>query len=91
MSNQVLWRNAFGEAVDLDTIDREYALNILSMHIARKVRIGWLDMDFRNDPLTTKLREVVLHGRDRDGSDSLREAAYNMRSAARGMRFRAPS
>lgn len=81
----VLWKNSLGEPVDLDTINREYALNILMMYVARKARQGWLNEDFREDELTQELRDVILTGRDRDGGDSLREAAYTERKAARGV------
>lgn len=76
----VLWKNSLGEPVDLDTINRVY--------VARKARQGWLNEDFREDELTQELRDVILNGRVRDGGDSLREAAYNKRNAARGLTFR---
>ena len=85
----VLWRNVFGEPVDLDDIDREYALNILSMVIARRARAGYTADEMREDPLIQKLREVVLEGREKTAKDRRRARRYNKRTAKLGLPYRA--
>lgn len=83
-----LWRNSLGEPVDLDNIDREYALNIYAHVLIR--RGPWMtDDEMRADPLLTKLREVILTGRDKTPDDDRRAMIYNAMNAARGKRWRA--
>lgn len=84
----VLWRNAFGEPVDLDKIDKRYALNILTM-VLRRTRNDATANDLRHDPLIQKLRDVVLNGRDPDDSDLPKAHDYNARCEAEGLPFRA--
>lgn len=68
------WFNVFGERVDLDRIDREYALNILSRVLERNLAV-----DPRTDPLVQKLRGRILQGRDPNWRDWLRRKRYNVR------------
>lgn len=93
------WFNSLGEEVDLDNIDREYALNILSMVLLRHGRdqgyaeaFGYDDtpVDLREDPLVNKLREVVLTGREKNLRDRARAVRYNMLNKRAGKPFRAP-
>lgn len=86
---RVLWRNVFGEPVDLDNIDREYALNILTMTLLRRGRFGYTPDEIREDPLVQKLRAVVLNGRERNFTDRLRAVSYNARCTLKGLPFRA--
>lgn len=89
-SKPVLWRNVFGEPVDLDKIDREYALNIYHMRVARKASVlGWTAQDFEDDPLTQKLREIILSRRRKRPRDYARAIHYNIRCKCAGLKFRA--
>lgn len=90
ISSEARWVDALGREVDLDNIDREYALNILSMVLLRRGRLGLSDDDIRNDPLVQKLRDVVLTGRKPNLSDRLRAMDYNVRNRLAGKSFRAP-
>ena len=83
------WHNAFGEPVDLDNIDREYALNILCHYT---LNAGWRGLDhedMHNDPLVQKLRGIVLNGRKPNFWDRQRAVVYNIRCALRGLPWRA--
>jgi hypothetical protein len=82
------WNNAFGEPVDLDNIDREYALNIYTMVIQRRERAGYTRDDYLQDPLVQKLRDVILDGRRPGLRDRLRAFRFNIRSRRQGMPFR---
>ena len=84
-----MWHNAFGEPVDLDDIDKEYALNILSMVISTRTLRGYTREDFQNDPLVEKLRSVVLNGREKNARDRLRGWCYNWRCRRAGLPYRA--
>lgn len=53
------WYNIHGEEVDLDRIDREYALNILLLLYNRRRHER---VDPYTDPLIQKLRLRVLYG-----------------------------
>lgn len=86
--NEARWYNAFGEEVDLDNIDREYALNILSMFLLNSGLRGFI-VD-KDHPLTTKLRDVILNGRKPTMRDRARAFAYNIRCVREGKPFRAP-
>src|ERR1044072_2086416 len=86
----VLWRDIRGRAVDVENIDKVYALNILMMHTARKARMGWTPEDFKRDELTQKLRETVLHGREPNADDDDRAREYNERCRRHGVSLRAP-
>lgn len=90
MPERPLWTNAFGEPVDLDNIDREYALNIYTMVIKRRGLWMCSDEQIREDPLVQKLREVILAGAKKRPSDRLRAIRYNVKARAAGIRFRAP-
>jgi hypothetical protein len=91
-----VWINVFGEEVDLDSIDREYALNIYTMAVRRRVE-WWsdslssaeIDERLREDPLIEKLREVILKDAKKTPRDRLRAIRYNQRAAKRGLRWRA--
>ncbi len=84
-----LWRNVFGDEVNLDDIDRAYALNIYTMVVAKRARRGYTRDDFMGDPLVQKLREVILAGREPNLRDKLRGAAYSMRCWAAELPYRA--
>lgn len=83
------WNNAFGESVDLDDINRVYALNILTLVLLRRGRAGMSNDEVRHDPLVSKLREVVLVGREPTDEDNQRAIAFNQRCAAFGLTHRA--
>jgi hypothetical protein len=83
------WRNALGEPVDLDNIDREYALNILTMVLLRRGMRGYTDQEIREDPLVEKLRDVVLNGREKNVHDRLRAKRYNLLCKLEGLPYRA--
>ncbi len=83
------WRNVFGAEIDLDNIDRDYALNILLMAHARRVRMGFTRDDMIEDRLMQKLREVVLDGRKPSARDRIRASAYNVRCRLHGLPYRA--
>ena len=85
----VLWRNAFGEPVDLDNIDREYALNIYTMVVRRRGVWLWSDDEIRDDPLVQKLREVILKDAKKTPRHVARAIRYNAKARARGLRWRA--
>lgn len=53
------WFNIYGDEVDLDSINREYALNIL-LRLYDRRRHEWADP--YTDPLIQKLRQRVLDG-----------------------------
>lgn len=86
----VLWYDVFDRPVDLDDIDKRYALNILTMALLRRGRRGATDADIRVDPLIQKLREVTLHGRDPKLRDRVRAFKYNRRARREGISLRAP-
>lgn len=97
MPSEVLWHNAFGEPVDLDKIDREYALNIYTMATMRRVR-SWELMGYsaaeqdefmREDALIQKLREVILKGAAKRPRDRARALRYNAKARKLGLRWRA--
>lgn len=88
MTGQARWHNVFGDEVDLDTIDSEYALNIL-MHIMGRSRAFWTREELRADPLVQKLRERVLAGVKPTLRDRLRGSAYNFRCRAAKLPYRA--
>lgn len=87
--SEPLWRNVFGEPVDLDNIDREYALNILMMATTSRAQRGYTSQEFRDDPLIQKLREVILSRRRKRLRDLLRALNYNRRCKAAGYPYRA--
>jgi hypothetical protein len=87
--SEARWKNVFGQEVDLDNIDRQYALNILSMTLLRRGSIGATRQDCIDDPLIQKLREVVLEGREPNLSDRIRGRIYNLRCRLRGLPHRA--
>lgn len=94
--SEARWLNSLGEEVDLDNIDREYALNILCMVLLRRGRmqnihdsLGIPREDVREDPLVQKLRDVVLTGRAPNKRDRIRAIRYNMRNKRRGLPYRA--
>lgn len=82
------WFDSVGREVDLDNIDKHYALNILTMALLRRGRRGIRDVS--HDPLIQKLREVVLNGREPNEADEARAAAYNKLNRKAGLPFRAP-
>lgn len=84
------WFNVFGEEVDLDDIDRSYALNILCMALVSRGLHGHTDDEIRQDTLITKLREVVLDGRERTLRDRWRALKYNWRCWRADLPYRAP-
>lgn len=84
------WFNALGEEVDLDNIDREYALNILSMVLPARASLGYTPDEIREDALVQKLRDIVLNGRTMNSHDRLRAIRYNFACRLRGLPFRAP-
>lgn len=92
ITETVLWRNVFGDPVDLDNIDKTYALNILTMVLLSRGRYydAYTQEDIRDDELVQKLRDVVLNGRDKNYVDRLRAISYNARCKLKGLRFRAP-
>lgn len=91
MQDEARWYNAFGEEVDLDNIDREYALNILSMYILNGGRrFMHTHESIKSDPLVVKLRSVILNGRKPTMRDRARAFAYNIRCVREGLPFRAP-
>lgn len=94
--SEVLWRNAFGEPVDLDSIDREYALNIYTMVVQRRVEAWyWLltqaevEKELRGDPLVQKLREVILEDHEKTPADIARAKRFNAKAQKLGIRHRA--
>lgn len=89
MPGEARWHNALGEEVDLDDIDAEYALNILTHYSLNCGKRGYTDDDMRASPLVQKLRQVILFGRQRNPDDDRRAADYNARCEARGIAFRA--
>lgn len=90
MTQKQLWTNALGEPVDLDDIDREYALNILTMALLRRGDWGCTSAEVREDELIQKLREVILTGRTPTARDRMRGRRYNALCRLRGLSFRAP-
>ena len=84
------WYDSLGREVDLDDIDREYALNIFTMVVSRRARQGYRAADFKEDPLIQKLREVILTGREPTPEDYARAMQYNADNARAGLPFRAP-
>lgn len=95
--NEVLWRNVFGEPVDLDDIDREYALAIYTMVVMRRTRFYEAmglsrveqDAEIRVDALVQKLREVILKDAKKRPKDRRRALFYNRRAKKLGLRWRA--
>ena len=88
--NEPRWLDSLGNEVDLDDIDKEYALNILTMKLARMGRRLASPEDIRRDPLVQKLREVVLHGREPNAQDRRRALQYNINNVRTGQPWRAP-
>lgn len=88
MTGVAKWFNVFGEEVDLDTIDSEYALNIL-MHTLGRARAGWTREELMADPLVQKLRERILAGVKPTWRDRVRGTAYNVRCKLTGLPYRA--
>lgn len=87
--NDPRWFNALNEEVDLDDIDREYALNILTHILTRFPRNAMSPDELRADPLVQKLRDVILNGRDKSVRDRKRAARYNFLNKVRGLPWRA--
>lgn len=85
-----LWKDSLGRDVDLDDIDKEYALNILCMAIYNRAMRGLTRREIESSALIKKLREVVLTGREPNERDRKRAKAYNVLNAEAGMPFRAP-
>ncbi len=83
------WTDVFGHEVDLDNIDRVYALNILTHHTLVCGRRLNSHSDMRRDPLVQKLRAVVLGGREPNLRDRLRATWYDVRCAWKGLPWRA--
>lgn len=90
MTDSPRWFDALGREVDLDNIDREYALNILTMVLLRRGKAWATPDDIRQDALVQKLRDVVLNGRAPNARDADRARQYNARCDAQGIPFRAP-
>lgn len=90
MTDTPRWVDALGREVDLDNIDREYALNILTMVLLRRGREDCFPDDIRQDALVQKLRNVVLNGRAPNARDADRARQYNARCDTQGLPFRAP-
>lgn len=84
------WLDSLGREVDLDNIDREYALNILTMVVFRRGRRGYEMEDLRHDALVQKLRDVVLNGREPNAEDRRRAMQYNIDNVGAGLPYRAP-
>ena len=79
-----------GNEVDLNDIDREYALNILTMVVFRRGEMGlWSMDDLRHDALVEKLRDVVLTGREPGAKDRVRAFQYNLDNVRAGLPYRA--
>lgn len=87
MPSSPIWFDSLGREVDLDNIDKEYALAILTMVLLRRGRRGATDV--RHDPLIDKLRDVVLNGRAPNEADLARARAYNEKNKAAGLPYRA--
>lgn len=83
------WFDARGQEVDLDDIDKEYALNILMMVHARRIIAEYTADEMRADPLIQKLRDVVLHGREPNLIDRRRGDLYNRAMRKMGLPYRA--
>jgi hypothetical protein len=77
--SDVLWRNYFGEPVNLDDIDRRYAENILANAVAQCERRGWSKARIEALPLVQKLRQVIPVAREATEEDLRREREYNFR------------
>jgi hypothetical protein len=88
-SREPRWYNVHREEVDLNNIDREYALNILMLAHANRVKMGYTREDFIEDRLIQKLRGIVLEGREKNLRDKIRGARYNLRCRVRGLPYRA--
>lgn len=86
----VLWRDSLGRPVDVENIDKVYALNILMRHVAQKTRLGYSKDWFKRDELTQKLRETVLNGREPGEDDKARAIEYNRLNKEAGLPHRAP-
>lgn len=85
----MIWYNVLGDEVDLNKIDREYALNIL-MHVhGRMAWCGTEQAETRNDELIQELRKVVLSRRRRRPRDVWRAFNYNRRCKKAGYPYRA--
>jgi hypothetical protein len=76
------WFNSLGQEVDLDDIDREYAIRILA-HLARYGIRG-------SEDLVRKLVDVAVNGRAPNERDLARARAYNDKNEAAGLPWRAP-
>jgi hypothetical protein len=87
--SEARWFNVLGDEVDLDDIDREYALNIYTMAVQRRALLGYTSKDFRADPLIQKLRDVILDGRKPNLRDRIRGERYNVAMRKLGLPFRA--
>lgn len=84
------WFDSLGREVDLNDIDKEYALAILTMVLLRYGRASYTSDEVREDPLVQKLRDVVLNGREPNERDRARARVYNIRNERQGKPFRAP-
>lgn len=89
------WYDAHGRPVNIEQIDKRYALNILTMVVGR-IYVANADLPehevgdiIRNHPLVQRLRETVLNGRDPDVRDRARAVEYNELSERRGIPFKA--
>ncbi len=80
------WVNVFGEEVDLDDIDRIYALNILTHLLSHPAVRTMSPSAVQNSPLVNKLREVILEGRDPNYYDCMRYVDYKLRCHEEGIR-----
>jgi hypothetical protein len=85
MSNPT-WRNVFGKEIDLDTIDRNYALNIL-LHRSKMGLIVCSKVEY--DALTHKLIERIRDGHKPGLRDWSRRRQYNFRCRRAGLPYRA--
>lgn len=81
-ADKPLWTNSLGQPVDLDNIDRQYAIRILA-HLAGHYGAG-------SEALVEKLVEVATNGRAPTEADLARARAYNDKNKALGLPWRAP-
>lgn len=84
-----VWYDSLGRKVDLDNIDKRYALNIYTMYVMRQaLRFGMGPKDLVHDELAQKLREVMMTGREPNESDRARAAEYDALNAKNRKPFR---